>query len=115
MGYFKRYSESLHVSDAVFRDWPRWRQWQHIDNLKARRQKLLNGETSTGFLPSDKRLTFKMLKEIQSLSRIVRQQYDLTWSEYLTLYQRDSDHRQTRLSEYIPGGHMSKVWWVKQS
>ena len=113
MVYIKRYSESLHVSEATFRDWPRWKQWNHIDNLKVRRQKVLDGKTTTGFLASDKKLTFKMLKEIQWLSRIVRQQYDLTWDEYLALYQRDTTHRQTRLSEYVSGGHMSNVWWVK--
>lgn len=115
MGYIKRYSESLHVSEAIFRDWPRWKQWRHIDDLKARRQKLIDGKTTTGFLASDKKLTFKMLREIQWLSRIVRQQYDLTWSEYCALYQRDKKHRQTRLSEYVPGGQMSNVWWVKQT
>ncbi len=115
MVYIKRYLESLHVSEATFRDWPRWRQWKHIDNLKVRRQKVLDGGSTTGFLSSDRKLTFKMLKEIQWLSRIVRQQYDLTWSEYCALYQRDKKHRQTRLSEYVTGGQMSNVWWVTKT
>ncbi len=115
MGYIKRYSKSLHVSDAIFRDWPRWRQWKHIDNLKARRQELIDEKRTTGFPSSDKKLIFKMLKEIQSLARIVRKQYDLTWSEYVCLYQRDTRHRQTRLGEFIPGGQLSKVWWVNST
>lgn len=115
MVYIKRYLESLHVPESIFRDWPRWRQWDHIRKLKDRRQKVLNGEKSTGFLAADKKLTFKMLKEIQWLSRIMRQQYDLNWSEYCSLYQRDKQPRQTRLTEYVKGGQMSKVWWVEKT